>query len=157
MRLRGIAASFAFFSLSFILILIACAGSAEKRNVETTVREYNNALIKAFAAMDFEALKAVTTGREYNKVSIYIMSYAGQDEKFNARLLRLDIRKIRVHGNNADAVTSEEWEYEKVNATTGEVVRQKTLYVYEMNYHLLKDKGTWKVDQLTILKESEKR
>ncbi len=145
-------------SLICIVLLLpaSCVKSAEKKDVETVIRAYNNALEKAFETKDFGPLKDLTTEREYNKATIYIMSYAGQDERLSAHLIKFDIKRTAISGNSADAVTSEEWEYERVNMATGEAVTPYTLYTYEMNYKLLKDGDKWKVDQLKIIKEDQK-
>ncbi len=147
-----------FLSVSciFLLLIAACVKNAEKQEIGAVVKAYNKALEGSYETMDFGPLKDLTTGREYNKVSIYIMSYAGQNERLNAHLIKFEIKKIDIKGNSADARTSEEWEYERVNMTTGEAVKPYTFYTYEMNYKLLKDDNKWKVDRLKIIKEDQK-
>ncbi|HEX8949568.1 MAG TPA: hypothetical protein VF790_11435 [Dissulfurispiraceae bacterium] len=141
-------------SCAVLSLLFACTNYAEKKKIDGLIKTYNKALEGAFANRDFEPLKKITTEKEYNKVSVYIMSYAGQGETLSARLVQLEIKGIDVEGSSATADTSEQWEYERKNTETGEVMRPKTLYIYEMKYFLVKDKDTWKVDHLKIEKET---
>ena len=141
-------------SCAVLVVLCACTNYAEKKKIDGVIRTYNKALEGAFGTMDFEPFKKITTEKEYNKVSVYIMSYAGQGETLSAHLVKLEIKRIDVEGSGATAYTSEQWEYERKSTETGEVLRPKTLYLYEMKYSLIKDKDAWKVDRLKIEKET---
>lgn len=147
-------------SVGTIILLIGisslsagCMKSHEKEKVVALVKEYNKALMKAYETRNFDELKNLTSDREYQKVSVYIMSYAGQGEKLYARLMNLNVSKVDIAGNAADVTTSEEWEYQRSYLKTGKPLIPKAKYSYRTEYHLIKEGGKWKIDALKIITE----
>ncbi|GBE00296.1 hypothetical protein BMS3Abin07_02347 [bacterium BMS3Abin07] len=140
----------------FILLLISASGvaNAEDMGVKEVVRAYNKALIQAYNTLRFDSLRRVVTEKEYNKVTIYIKSYAGMKQKLRAGLTDLVIKDVEKGSRKASVSTSEKWWYERVDMKTGSILVPKSIYNYEMRYDLVKDEmGKWRVDKLKILRE----
>jgi|GEM_PF-2911567 hypothetical protein len=136
-------------------MLCGCEKHPEDAEIISVVYRYNQALIEAYSKMNFNSLKDVATEQEYRKVMVYINSYAGLNQRINARLIGFRIEKVE--GKRRDlfyVFTSETWEYERVDIETGRILNPERRYIYKMRYEIVRDRDDrWKVNGLKVLEE----
>ena len=128
---------------------------SERRDIEDTVRRYNNALMEAYKSGDFSALRDVATEREYRKVMVYIQSYTSEGEKIVSELKVLKVKGIRKKSpNKAEVLTKERWTYSRIDHRTGKTLVPETIYEYEIQYNVTRENNSWKIASIKVLKEA---
>ncbi len=114
-------------------------------------RNYNKALIMAYASNDVGLVGRYATDRELNKVRHLIDGFVAQRLRMEAELRSLRIEKIERWGpDNVVVTTSERWRYRRVFTDTGKEQKPLTEIDYHLRYNMVREKGpAWRVFDLS--------
>lgn len=129
--------------LSFILLACSSKPSTE---AESVIRQYDAALIKAFAAGDNAALKGLVGEKEFKKVGTLIDYKRTGGLALQSEMLGLSMDSCDKTADDAiTATTTERWRYFdrplKPGAAPGKTVQSEM----KLRYFLQKESGSWKV------------
>ncbi len=114
------------------------------------VRQYNRMLISCYHRNDTAGLEVFATEREFSKVSHLIQGLAGQHLRMHAELRQMRIENVERWGqDNILVATRELWQYRHVSTTTNSEVKPLTKLEYQMRYNMIREKGHWKVFDLS--------
>src|SRR5512138_1642905 len=97
--------------LAFAALLFAAACPSPDRELSRIVREYDDALVKAYGASDPAGMEAVAAKKEAERVRVLI------DLKRNARLVlesrieSFEVLRTEASGDGATVETRERWRY----------------------------------------------
>ena len=131
---------------------------AEEENVraiETAVRVYDDALVRAFAGLDMNELSAAATQAQADK-EFALMAALGEGRmRMLATLLSLEFGEATFpEEGSANITTTEVWDYDHVSLDTSETVRVERDVVYRLQYELILKDGRWLVDSVTSVADS---
>ena len=126
--------------------------SADTEAVKSTILEYNEALIRAFAKMDMNELGAVAT-EDQAYTEFYLMAALGEGRvRMVSKLVDVEFGEITFpEEGRATAITTETWDYVHESLDTSETVRSEQGLVYHLRYELVLQDGGWLVDRVTSL------
>lgn len=130
--------------------LTACEkGSvAEKEQVLKTVNKYNSMLIRTYMEANIDLMKGVTTGNQLSKILPTVLALRARGNLMMADQKTFEIKKVSLSGTKASVETVEEWDYWWQHKDTGEITEPRKVTRYSIQYNLIKEDGTWKVDSL---------
>lgn len=139
---------FVFFLLS------ACAQiekSQDKMLVKDTIMSYNKLLIEAAKTGNVEPLKDILSEKELSKLYFWIASWHDSDLYMDAKLKNIRFKSLKISGQTANVLTSEDWTYEYLSLKTKQIVLPASDIYYEMEYIL--QRANNKADKKWIIKE----
>ena len=146
-------------ALILVVAVAGCVGPAddaqsETRDVQAAIVVYNDALVRAFAAQDMNALSAVATENQAY-TEFYLMAALGEGGvRMHATLQSIDFSDVTFPADGeASVTTTEVWDYDHVSLDTSETVRTERGVVYHLRYDLVRFEDRWLVDAVTSLDE----
>ena len=141
-------------ALLVAVLAAGCSGNSESGRVETTIREYNRQLARAFAQNDMNALSSVAT-HDQAYTEFYQMAALGEAGfVLKTTLQEIEFTSISFSGDaSATAETTESWDYEHVSIETSETVRSEKGVTYRLRYELVLQDDRWLVDKVTSLED----
>lgn len=122
--------------------------------VQSTVSAYNEALVRAFRALDMNELNQVATEKQAQR-EFYLMAALGEGRvQMFATLVSIEFGEVTFpEEGTARVTTTEVWDYDHVSLDTSETVRSERGVVYHLQYDLVLQDGRWLVDKVTSLDE----
>ncbi len=144
-------AAFLLFVFFIISILFSLYSSAKK-----TIITYNSLLTQAYATLDPEVLRLVSSQNEVRKLSIVIQNYRFYKKHPIMELQELKYKGFGWNWNGVKVVTQEKWFFQTVNQATGKA-GAVYVYNYEVLYNLKRVGLSFLVDEVKVLKERKKR
>lgn len=115
------------------------------------VREYDEALMAAYAASDPSGLERVATREEADRVRILIDIKAAAKLQLDSRLEELEVVRTAARGDVATVETRERWRYHDRPLTPGRAPGPELVSRMTMRYALLREGGRWKVASVATL------
>lgn len=125
-----------------LLALAACGPDPE---LARAVREYDDALVVAYASSDPSGMDRVATREEADRVRILIDIKAGAKLQLDSRLEDFEVIRTEAKGDAATVETRERWLYHDHPLTPGKEPGPELLSRMVMRYALLREGGRWKV------------
>jgi hypothetical protein len=132
-----------------LLALAACPGP--KSELGRTVREYDDALVRAFATSDPSRLASVAAAKEADRVRILV------DLKTNARLVlesrleSFEVTRAEATGDTGTVETRERWRYHDRPLQLGAPPAPEITALMAMRYSLVREGGRWKVASVSTM------
>lgn len=141
----------------FLLVLFAAGvyyygGWQDEKELTKAVLKYNEVLAEVYQRNDSQILSPYATPREVNRVMMHLLFF--EKEKITADMESEDIEftSALIDLEKGVVKTKEKWVYREFNLESGETILPKQEFRYHATYHLLRDKGRWKVDQVEAKK-----
>jgi len=137
------------FVAAALLLFAACSGS--ERELGKAVREYDDALLRAYSTADASRLSDVATAKEAARVQVLL------DLKSNAKLVleskieSFEVTRASSSGDSATAETRERWRYHDRQLKPVEPQGPGFVADMTMRYELLREGGRWKVASVSTL------
>jgi hypothetical protein len=136
-------------ALAWLALLAACPGP--QRELERAVREYDEALVRAYATADPSRLPEVATAREATRVRVLIDVKTAARLVLESRLEALEVTRAAGSGESAQVETRERWRYRDRRLQPGEVPGPEIVSAMAMRYELAREGGRWKVASVSTL------
>jgi hypothetical protein len=132
-----------------VVLLLLAACSNPKGEAEAVIRQYDQALIKAFGSGNPAPLKDIAGEKELRKVGTLIDYKGTAGLVLESQLLNLSMDSCSKTGDDAMTATStERWSYfdrpQKAGAAPGKTVESEM----KLKYFLKKENGVWKVEKV---------
>ncbi len=154
--------------LTLLLLLSASAAPSDVRNeIKETILSYNGALIEAAKNPSFlkdfgdeRKFEPFAAKRVAQKLYIWIKSWHENNLYMDAELVKIAFGKIEPKGERAEVLTDETWKYRyfrhiDVNRTA-EAWPRAEIY-YKVKYTLRFKNGKWKIEDIKVLSEKERK
>lgn len=145
MRARTVAA------LAFLLGAGAAGCGRPDPELARAVREYDEALVAAYAASDPSGLERVATREEAGRVRILIDIKAAAGLQLASRLEEFEVVRTAVKGDAATVETRERWRYHDRPLTPSRAPGPELVSRMTMRYALVREGGRWKVASVATL------
>jgi hypothetical protein len=129
-------------------LLSACGPDPE---LARAVREYDDALVVAYAASDPSGMDRVATRDEADRVRILIDIKAGAKLQLDSRLEDFEVVRTTARGDAATVETRERWRYHDHPLAPGREPGPELLSRMVMRYALVREEGRWKVASAATL------
>jgi len=135
-------------SIVIAFLLLGCGrfNKPEQTEVENFVKGYCSILQRVYAEARLEILANVATEKEYKKVFPVVQALKATNNVMKTEVLDFKVKGATVQGSQATVRTSERWRYWWEDRKTGAITKPKVEESYDLEYNLLKVKGTWRVD-----------
>lgn len=136
------------FALALLAALAGCAETRAKRQAESLVRAYDEALASAYRQTDVTPVKDLVTAKELKKLIALIDLKASNRIVLESTLERLEVTAARPEGPDRLVVESQErWRYYDRPLAPGKP--PGIVYVADMvmRYEFVREGGHWKMDQ----------
>ena len=143
--------AFLLFVFFIISILFSLYSSAKK-----TITTYNSLLAQAYATLNPEVLRLVSSQNEIRKLSMVIQNYRFYKKQPIMELQELNYKRFGWNWDGVKVITREKWFFQTINRATG---KPETAYIYnyEVLYNLKRVGLSFLVDEVKVLKEQKKR
>ncbi|HSM92492.1 MAG TPA: hypothetical protein VLT47_06345 [Anaeromyxobacteraceae bacterium] len=140
-----------------LLALAACEGGAG--DAARAVREYDDALIRAFRLTDPSKMTQVAAREEADRVRVLVDLKAASRLVLESTLERFEVRSSAVApgGGRATVETAERWRYFDRALSPGQSPGPVILSEMRMRYDLVREAGRWKVAEVTTLANQVER
>lgn len=152
-----------FLTLTLTLTCLSCAQlekSQDKMLVKDTIISYNRMLIEAAKTGNVEPLKDILSEKESRKLYFWIASWHDSDVYMDAKLKNIKFKSLKISGQTANVLTSEDWTYEYLSLKTKQIVLPASDIHYEMEYILQranKDDKKWVIKEINIKAERKEK
>jgi hypothetical protein len=136
--------------LWFALVSVA-ACSGPDRDLSRAVREYDDALVRAYAGSDPSRVASVAARKEADRIRILI------DLKSNARLVlestleSFQVTSAVATGDAGTVETRERWRYHDRSLQPGAPSGPEIASDMAMRYALVREEGRWRVASVTTI------
>jgi hypothetical protein len=136
-----------------LLTLAACPGP--DRELARAVREYDDALVRAYASSDPSRVASIAARKEADRIRILI------DLKSNARLVlestleSFEVTSAVATGEAGTVETRERWRYHDRSLLQGAAAGPEIASDMAMRYALVREDGRWKVASVTTLSSAK--
>lgn len=139
-------------SVAVAFVMFGCS-SAEQKEAENFVKSYLSVLQRVYAEARLESLANMTTEKEYKKIFPIVQALKATNNVMKTEVLEFKVKQTKIEGAKATVRTTERWRYWWEDRQTGAVTKPKTEESYDLEYNLVKVKGSWRVDLMKDLKE----
>lgn len=114
--------------------------------IRQSVTDYNDALVRAFAALDLGELESVATTEQVTEETFTMMQLQSENALMNAQLVSMEFGDVVVYAEDDVSVTTHEtWDYDYVSLETSETIRSEHGVEYDLRYDLVLREGRWLV------------
>ncbi len=131
------------------LLLPACLGA--EAEASRAVREYDDALVRAYGRNDAALLAGLATPKEQARVQVLVDLKAGAKLALEARLESFEVASAKASGDGAVVETTERWRYHDRSLAPGRPDGPDFDSDMRMRYALVRDGGRWKVDAVSTV------
>lgn len=144
-----------------LLPIVLCAGcprepDVNEHRVRAAVREYNLVLPRAYRDKRPEALSAVATAAQVNRVWTLVLGLSQRNRVLDARQESMRVQQIALKGENAAQLTATDvWWYRHVDPRNGKVAQPPRRVETRVRYTLVQQQGRWLVDKLDVLQSKD--
>jgi hypothetical protein len=137
------------------LALFGCgrSDSQEQTEAENFVKGYCSILQRVYAEARLEMLANVATEQEYKKVFPVVQALKATNNVMKTEVLEFKVKGATVQGTKATVRTSERWRFWWEDRKSGAITKPKVEESYDLEYSLLKLKGSWRVDSIRNLNQ----
>jgi len=142
-------------SIAVVFLMFGCSSfnGAEQTEAENFVKSYLSVLQRVYAEAKLEPLANLATEQEYKKVFPVIQALEATNNVMKTEVLEFKVKRTRIEGSKAVVTTAERWLYWWEDRKTGAITKPKGEESYNLEYHLLKVKGSWRVDSIRNLNQ----
>jgi hypothetical protein len=143
------------YQLIALLVIIGASCSMpsdEIEQVKWTVLRYNELLSEGYRKLNMNPMQEVATEDQARKL-YYHMSAIGEGKlRMESTLKRLEFRNMEF-AENGDAMieTREIWDFAHKFINTEKIYAEEKNFMYEMVYHLKKQKRRWIVTNVLVV------
>lgn len=132
---------------AILIILGACAKSIDE--AESVIRQYDAALIKAYASGDTASLKNIAGEKEVRKVDTLVEYKRIGGLALESELLGLTIdSKVKTADDAMTVTTTERWKYFDRSLKPGTPPGKTVEAEMKLKYFLKKEGGAWQVEKV---------
>ncbi|WP_052263256.1 hypothetical protein [Geobacter pickeringii] len=144
--------------LILVSILSGCDRRAgEKRQIEETVRRYNQLLTQGYESLNMTPLTEVAETEQATKVYSHMAALGEARTKMYPTLRDIAFSDFRFSSVSSAAVTTREsWDFRHVNIDSGTVTHEEKGFVYRLAYRLALRGGRWMVREVASMEGNEK-
>jgi hypothetical protein len=134
---------------SALLLFAACSGS--ERELGRAVREYDDALVRAYALADASRLPDAATAKEAARVQVLLDLKSNGKLVLESKIEAFEVTRASSTGDSATAETRERWRYHDRSLKPGEPQGPEFVADMAMRYELVREGGRWKVASVATL------
>jgi len=142
--MRRIAAALSFAALA------ACAGRPDPE-LARAVREYDDALVRAYSTSDACAMDAFAAGKEAGRVRVLVDLKTSAGLALESRLESFEVTRTEAKGDAATVETREQWRYHDRSLRPGKAPGPEFASRMVLRYALVREGGRWKVESVSTL------
>jgi len=139
--------------LAALLALSACRGT--ERELARAVREYDDALVLAYATSDPSRVAKVAAQKEADRIRILIDVKTSARLVLESRLESLEVTSATSAGEAGTVETRERWRYHDRPLQPGAAAGPEISSVMRMRYALVREGGRWKVASVETLSNEQ--
>lgn len=136
-----------------VLTCSGCKPSKEDEEVRGFVKNYVSIMQGVYAEANLNILAPFATEKEIKKMFPVIQALKATGNVMKTEILDFNIKKSKVKADVATVTSSERWRFWWQDVKTGAITKPRSEESYRLEYHLVKDKGQWKVDFIKNLNE----
>lgn len=136
-------------ALAALLALAACPG--DHAELGRAVREYDDALVRAYSSSDPSGMPRVAASKEADRVRILVDIKSAAGLVLESRLESFEVTRARATGDTATVETRERWRYHDRRLQPGAPPGPGIASLMSMRYSLVRERGRWKVAQVSTI------
>jgi len=136
-------------ALASVLLLAACQGASAE--AAKAVREYDDALIRAYARGDASPLANLATAKEMGRVQVLVDLKTAGKLVLESKIEAFEVTSTTTSGDTATVETRERWRYHDRHTKPGEPNGPDFVADMRMRYELVREGGRWKVGAVSTL------
>lgn len=121
------------------------------------VREYDDALVAAYASSDASRVTGVAAQREADRIRILIDLKTSARLVLESRLESFEVLGAKGSGETATVETRERWRYRDRSLQPGPPPGAEIASVMHMRYALVREGGRWKVASVATVSSEPER
>ena len=135
--------------LAPVLLLAACQGASAE--AAKAVREYDDALVRAYARGDASPLANLATAKETGRVQVLVDLKTAGKLILESQIEAFEVTSTATSGDTATVETRERWRYHDRHTKPGEPDGPDFVADMRMRYELVREGGRWKVGSVSTL------
>jgi len=134
---------------ALLLLFAACQGSSAEMG--RVVREYDDALVRGYAAADASSLASVATAKEMARVQVLIDLKSNGKLVLESKVESFEVERASTSGETGTVETRERWRYHDRHLKPGEAQGPDFVAAMAMRYELVREGGRWKVASVSTI------
>jgi len=134
---------------ALLFLFAACQGSTAE--LGKAVREYDDALVRAYAAADATTLASVATAKEMGRVQVLVDLKSNGKLVLEAKVESFEVTRASTSGESGSVETRERWRYHDRHLKPGEAKGPDFVADMAMRYGLVREGGRWKVATVSTI------
>lgn len=139
-------------------VALAACGRSDSAAAAKAVREYDDALVRAFRLSDASRMGEVATRKEADRVLVLVDLKASNRIVLESTLEAFEVVDAKRAGEAAVVETKERWRYHDRPLAPGRSPGPEIVSDMRLRFDLVRDAGRWKVSEVTTVANSiEKR
>jgi hypothetical protein len=136
-----------------LALLSGCSGGKAEQEAKGFVQNYCSLLQDAYSRVDLQQIAPMTTEKELKKLVPLFQAMSVTGNSMKTEILEFKIGKVKVEDKTATVKTSEKWRFWWVAKESGAITKPKKEESYDLEYHLVKVDGSWRVDSIKNLND----
>jgi hypothetical protein len=133
-----------------VATLVACARRPDPE-LARAVRDYDDALVRAFATSDAAGLARVAGKKEADRVRILVDLKRSAKLALESTIEDFEVTRVETRGDTATVETRERWRYHDRGLAPGAPSGPELVSQMTMRYALIREGGRWKVESAATL------
>ena len=134
---------------ALLLLFAACQGSTAE--LGKAVREYDDALVRAYAVADASTLASVATAKEMGRVQVLVDLKSNGKLVLEAKVESFEVTRASASGETGTVETRERWRYHDRHLRPGEAQGPDFVADMAMRYELVREGGRWRVASVSTI------
>ena len=122
-------------------------------SAQKAVKDYNALLEMAYNSWDLKPMKAVATDKELRRLQAVLANLYTRKERAEVKLLEIDFTQVSWGFDSVGVEAKERWFYKLLDSKSGNQKRAD-IYNYWIFYKLVRSGLGWKINEVSILKET---
>jgi hypothetical protein len=136
-------------AVAALLALSACPG--QDRELSRAVREYDDALVSAYASSDPSRVEGVAAPKEADRIRVLIDLKTSARLALESTLESFEVTSATGAGEMGTVETRERWRYRDRPLQPGAPSGPEIASVMRMRYSLVREGGRWKVASVATI------
>lgn len=135
--------------LPFAVALAACGRPSAE--LARAVRDYDDALTRAYSTSDASGMAAVAGPKEAQRVQVLVDLKSSAKLALESRLESFEVTRAEAKGDAATVETRERWRYHDRRLQPGAPPGPELVSQMTMRYALVREAGRWKVESVATV------
>ncbi len=143
------------FFISILFLPFSLNAQTATQDIKKVIISYNQGIIKASKTSKTNHMKAFAKDEIVKKFHLWIKSWHDNNLFMDAKIKKLNFKKIDIMQQKAMVITDEDWLYRYIDIKTKKEAFKQTHIHYNIKYILSKEKEKWLIQKIDILSEKK--